>query len=34
MKITGDMVTISPDVYGGYVIYKNGKKVVYIELLR
>ena len=38
MKITGVLVDIllkmSPDVYHGYVVVENGKKVIYVEVLR
>ena len=38
MKITGVivdlLVSISPDVYGPYVVYKNGKRVLYVQVLR
>ena len=37
MKITGVLVdflvTITPDIYGGYVVYKKGKRVLYIVVL-
>ena len=38
MKITGVivnlLVNIAPDVYGPYVVYENGKKVIYVQVLR
>ena len=38
MKITGRMVDIllqiAPNIYAGYVVYENGKKVLYVEVLR
>ena len=38
MKITGKLVDylllIAPEVYGGYVVYENGKRVLYVEVLR
>ena len=38
MKITGKLVdvliSIAPEIYGGYVVYKNGKKVIYVVVLR
>lgn len=36
MKIMGALVDIllqnAPDVYSGYVVYENGKKVLYVEV--
>ena len=38
MKITGvlvDMlVQLSPEVYGPYVVFENGWKVIYVQVLR
>jgi len=38
MKITGVlvdlMVEISPEIYGPYVVYKNGRKVLYVQVIR
>ena len=38
MKITGvsvDMlIELMPDVYGPYVVYENGEKVIYVEVLK
>ena len=38
MKITGVLVgmlvQLSPEVYGPYVVYEKGKKVVYVQVLR
>ena len=38
MKINGALVDallkIAPEVYGPYVVYKNGKKVIYVQVLR
>ena len=38
MKITGvlvdPLVKLAPDVYSSYVVYENGKKVLYVEVLR
>ena len=38
MKITSKLVnvliSIAPETYGGYVVYKNGKKVIYIVVLQ
>ena len=38
MKITGVLVDIlvntDPDVYGGFVVYERGKKVIYVEVLK
>ena len=38
MKITGvlvDMlVQLSPEVYGPYVVFENGQKVIYVQVLR
>ena len=38
MKITGKLVdvliSIAPEVYSGYVVYENGKKVIYVVVLR
>ena len=38
MKITGDMVnmlmTLDSSKYTGYVVYENGKKVLYVKILR
>ena len=38
MKITGVLVDIlvndNPDVYGGYVVYERGQKVLYVEVLK
>ena len=38
MKITGDLVdillSINPDLYSEYVVYENGNKVLYVEVLR
>ena len=38
MKITGVMVDIlldiAPDVYGGYVVYENGQRVIYVWVVR
>ena len=38
MKITGDLVDIlvhmSPDLYGGHVVFEHGRKVIYVEVLR
>ena len=38
MKITGKLVDylllIAPEIYGGYVVYENGKRVLYVEVLR
>ena len=37
MKITGKLVDIliriAPEVYSGYVVYENGQKVLYVEVL-
>ena len=37
MKITGKLVDyllhIAPEIYGGYVVYENGKRVLYVEVL-
>ena len=37
MKITGQLVDIlvqmAPEVYGKYVVYENGKKVLYVQVL-
>ena len=38
MKITGVLVDIlvklAPEVYAAYVVYENGKKVLYVEVLQ
>ena len=38
MKITGVLVDylieIAPEVYGPYVVYQNGKKVLYVQVLK
>ena len=38
MKITGQLVDalveIAPEVYGPFVVYENGKKVLYVQVLR
>ena len=38
MKITGKLVdvliSIAPEVYSGFVVYENGKKVLYVIVLR
>ena len=38
MKITGRLVdvlvSIAPEIYAKHVVYKNGKKVLYVEVLR
>ena len=38
MKITGVLVDLlvklAPDVYTSYVVFENGKKVLYVEILR
>ena len=38
MKITGQLVDalveIAPEVYGLFVVYENGKKVLYVQVLR
>ena len=38
MKITGKLVnvliSIVPEVYSGFVVYENGKKVLYVIVLR
>ena len=38
MKITGALVDalleIAPEVYGPYVVFKNGKRVIYVQVLR
>ena len=38
MKITGVLVELlvklAPEVYGDYVVYEKGKKVLYVEVLR
>ena len=38
MKITGVLVTmllkIAPEIYGKYVVIENGKRVLYVEVLR
>ena len=38
MKITGRMIDylieIAPDVYSKYVVYENGKRVLYVQVLR
>ena len=38
MKITGKLVdvliSIAPEVYSGYVVYENGKKVIYVVVLQ
>ena len=38
MKITGVLVDTllnsDPDLYSGYVVYENGEKVVYVEVLK
>ena len=38
MKITGVLVDLlvklAPDVYTSYVVFENGKKILYIEVLR
>ena len=38
MKITGVLVDLlvelAPDIYGPYVVYQRGKKVLYVEVLR
>ena len=28
------LVQIAPDVYGPFVVFENGKKVLYVEVLR
>ena len=38
MKITGVLVdllvTMAPEVYGPYVVYENGNKVLYVQVLK
>ena len=38
MKITGVLVDLlvklAPDTYSTFVVFKNGKKVLYVEVLR
>ena len=38
MKITGVlvdlMVEMAPEIYGPYVVYENGKKVLYVKCLK
>ena len=38
MKITGKLMDIlvkmAPEVYAKHVVYKNGKKVLYVQVLR
>ena len=38
MKITGPLVDIlikmAPYEYQGYMVYKNGKKVIYIQVIK
>jgi hypothetical protein len=38
MKITGVLVDLlielSPEVYGKYVVYENGKKVIYVQVIK
>ena len=38
MKITGVlvdlMVEMAPEIYGPYVVYEKGKKVIYVQVLR
>ena len=38
MKITGVlvdlMVEMAPEIYGPYVVYENGKKVLYVQVLK
>ena len=38
MKITGVLVDIllanNPDLYGGYVVYERGQKLLYVEVLK
>ena len=38
MKITGRLVDvlilITPEIYAKHVVYKNGKKVLYVEVLQ
>ena len=38
MKFTGVLVDIlvqlSPEVYGPYVVFENGRKVIYVQVLR
>ena len=38
MKITGVLVDylveIAPEVYGKYVVFQNGKKVLYVQVLK
>ena len=38
MKITGRLIDVlielGPDIYSGYVVYKNGKHILYVRVLR
>jgi len=38
MKITGELVNVlvklNPDTYEGYLVYENGRKVIYVVVLR
>ena len=38
MKITGRLIDVllrlAPDTYSGYVVYENGKRVLYVQVLR
>ena len=38
MKITGVLVDllvdIAPEVYGPYIVFENGRKVIYVQVLR
>ena len=38
MKITGRLIDVlielAPDTYSGYVVYENGKRILYVRVLR